>query len=163
TWRAGSLSFCRCARNPWGVTRLLHSAGDSSVRALGLYFVGLFLCAPTWSFESDLSLQQLNHKGWTAASGAPGDVVAPAQSPDGTLWVGSEMGLFRFDGLSFVRYAGSDDQPFESNNISALATSPNGDLWIGFRFGGVGVLTQGRFTRYSETEGLPGGTVKSIV
>jgi streptogramin lyase len=51
------------------------------------------------------------------------------------------MGLFRFDGLSFVQYAGSADQPFESDNVSALATSPDGKLWIGFRFGGVGVYS----------------------
>jgi signal transduction histidine kinase/ligand-binding sensor domain-containing protein len=133
------------------------------LRVLGLYLTGLLLCGPAWSLQSDLTLQQLNHKGWTAASGAPSDVVALAQTADGTLWVGSEMGLFRFDGLTFVRYAGPAEQPFESNNVSALATSPGGELWIGFRFGGVGVLKDGHFTRYGETEGLPDGTVKSIV
>jgi len=122
------------------------------------------LCSPAWCLESDLTLQQLNHKGWTAANGAPSDVVALAQTPDGTLWIGSsEMGLFRFDGLSFVRYAGPAGQPFESNNVSTLATSPDGALWIGFRFGGVGVLKDGRFTHYGEANGLPNGTVKSIV
>ena len=128
-----------------------------------LYLTALFLCGPAWSLETDLTLPQLNHKGWTAANGAPSDVVALAQTGDGTLWVGSEMGLFRFDGLNFVRYAGPSDRPFESNNISALATSPGGDLWIGFRFGGVGVLRDGHFTRYGEADGLPNGTVKSIV
>jgi signal transduction histidine kinase/ligand-binding sensor domain-containing protein len=128
-----------------------------------LYLAGLLLCGPAWSLESDLTLQQLNHKGWTAANGAPGDVVALAQTTDGTLWVGSEMGLFRFDGLTFVRYAGPADQPFASNNVSALATSPDGELWIGFRFGGVGVLKDGHFTRYGEADGVPSGTVKSIV
>jgi signal transduction histidine kinase/ligand-binding sensor domain-containing protein len=124
---------------------------------------GLLLCSRAWSLECDLTLQQLNHKGWTAANGAPSDVVALAQTPDGTLWVGSEMGLFRFDGLSFVRYAGPPDQPFESNNVSSLATSPDGALWIGFRFGDVGVLKDGRFTHYGKADGLPDGTVKSIV
>jgi signal transduction histidine kinase/ligand-binding sensor domain-containing protein len=124
---------------------------------------GLLLGGPAWSLESDLTLQQLNHKGWTAANGAPSNVVALAQTPDGTLWVGSEMGLFRFDGLSFVRYAGPPGQPFESNNVSTLATSPDGALWIGFRFGDVGVLKDGRFTHYGKADGLPDGTVKSIV
>ena len=133
------------------------------MRSLGYCLVGLLLCSRAWSLESDLTLQQLNHKGWTAADGAPSDVVALAQTPDGTLWIGSEMGLFRFDGLSFVRYAGPAAQPFESNNVSSLATSPDGALWIGFRFGGVGVLKDGRFTHYGETDGLPNGTVKSIV
>src|SRR5262249_134074 len=134
----------------------------SSLRALGLCLAAL-LCSPAWCLESDLTLRQLNHKGWTAANGAPSDVVALAQTPDGTLWIGSEMGLFRFDGLSFVRYAGPAGQPFKSNNVSALATSPDGALWIGFRFGGVGVLKDGRFMHYGEADGLPNGTVKSIV
>jgi signal transduction histidine kinase/ligand-binding sensor domain-containing protein len=124
---------------------------------------GLLLGSPAWSLESDFTLQQLNHKGWTPANGAPSDVVALAQTPDGTLWVGSEMGLFRFDGLSFVRYAGPPSQPFESNNVSSLATSPDGALWIGFRFGDVGVLKDGRFTHYGKADGLPDGSVKSIV
>jgi signal transduction histidine kinase/ligand-binding sensor domain-containing protein len=124
---------------------------------------GLLLCSRAWSLESDLTLKQLNHRGWTAASGAPSDVVALAQTPDGTLWIGSEMGLFRFDGLSFVRYVGPPNQPFESNNVSTLATSPDGALWIGFRFGDVGVLKDGRFTHYGRADGLPDGTVKSIV
>jgi signal transduction histidine kinase/ligand-binding sensor domain-containing protein len=133
------------------------------LRALGLCLAGLLLGSPAWSLQSDLTLQQLNHKGWTAANGAPSAVVALAQTPDGTLWIGSEMGLFRFDGLSFVRYAGPPDQPFESNNVSTLATSPDGGLWIGFRFGDVGVLKDGRFTHYGKADGLPDGTVKSIV
>jgi signal transduction histidine kinase/ligand-binding sensor domain-containing protein len=124
---------------------------------------GLLLCGPALSLESGLTLQQLNHKGWTAANGAPSDVNALAQTPDGTLWIGSEMGLFRFDGLSFVHYAGPPDQPFESNNVSTLATSPDGALWIGFRFGDVGVLKDGRFTHFGKADGLPDGTVKSIV
>ena len=133
------------------------------MRAVGLCLGALLLSSPVWSLQPDLTLQQLNHKGWTAANGAPGNVVALAQTPDGTLWLGSEMGLFRFDGLTFVRYAGPPGQPFESNNISSLATSPEGALWLGFRFGGVGVLEDGRFTHYGEADGLPNGTVKSIV
>src|SRR5215469_12917301 len=102
---------------------VLRAKRRASLRAPGLCLAGLLLGSPAWSLESDLALQQLNHKGWTAANGAPSEVVALAQTPDGTLWVGSEMGLFRFDGLSFVRYAGPPNQPFESNNVSTLATS----------------------------------------
>jgi signal transduction histidine kinase/ligand-binding sensor domain-containing protein len=133
------------------------------LRALGWCLAGLLFSGAARSLDSDLTLQQLNHKGWTAANGAPSNVVALAQTPDGTLWIASEMGLFRFDGLRFVRYAGPPNQPFESNNVSTLATSPDGALWIGFRFGGVGVLKDGRFTPYGEADGLPNGTVKSIV
>src|SRR6516225_9107417 len=108
---------------------VLRAKRRASLRALGFCLAGLLLGSPVWSLESDLTLRQLNHKGWTAANGAPSAVVALAQTPDGTLWIGSEMGLFRFDGLNFVRYAGPPGQPFESHNVSTLATSPDGALW----------------------------------
>lgn len=132
------------------------------MKRFGLLLLGVFICARAWSLESDLSLQQLNHKGWTVANGAPGEIVAIAQTSDGTLWVGSSAGLFRFDGLRFVPYAESAEQPFVSKNISALTTTPDGALWIGFRFGGVSVLKAGRIIHYGERDGVPGGTVRSI-
>ncbi len=61
-------------------------------------------CALAWSQTSPLRLQQLNHKAWSMADGEPGEIDAIAQTPDGTLWLGGTVGLFRFDGVRFVRY-----------------------------------------------------------
>ncbi len=132
------------------------------MKRFGLLLLGVFICARAWSLESDLSLEQLNHKRWTVANGAPGEIVAIAQTFDGTLWVGSSAGLFRFDGIRFVPYAEPAEQPFVSKNVAVLTTTPDGALWIGFRFGGVSVLKAGRMIHYSERDGVPDGTVRSI-
>jgi hypothetical protein len=42
--------------------------------------VALRLCRGSWPAEADLTLQQLMHKGWTVADGAPGNIVAIAQT-----------------------------------------------------------------------------------
>lgn len=128
-----------------------------------LCLAGLLLSGTTWALDSHLSLQQLNHRSWTAAHGAPGSIEVIAQTADGLLWLGSRTGLFRFDGMQFVRYTGPAAQPFESTDISALAAWDDSGLWIGFRFGGIAVLKDGNVTSYGEREGLPSGTVKSIV
>ena len=112
---------------------------------------------------SDLTLQGMDHKVWAAAEGAPSAVAAIAQTSDGTLWLGSATGLFRFDGMRFERYPASPDPPFPAPNVSALAVSPDGSLWIGFRFGGISRLRDGQLHNYGERDGLPDGTVKSLV
>jgi ligand-binding sensor domain-containing protein len=88
-----------------------------------LWIVALLLCRGSWSAEADLTLQQLIHKGWTVADGAPGNILAIAQTTDGTLWLASPSGLSRFDGVSFVRYDGPAGRPFESTGIYTIAAS----------------------------------------
>ena len=129
------------------------------MKHIGLYLIGLLFCDCAWPLGSDLTLQQLNHTRWTVAQGAPSEVHAFAQTTDGTLWVGGATGLFRFDGIRFVRYPQPAEEPLQSTNISALAASPDGGLWIGFRLGGAAFLRYGHLTRYGEQDGLPHGTV----
>jgi signal transduction histidine kinase/ligand-binding sensor domain-containing protein len=133
------------------------------LKHIGLYLIGLLFCSCAWSSGADLTLPQLNYKGWTVSEGAPREVSALAQTTDGTLWVGGSTGLSRFDGIRFVHYPQPADEPLQATDVSALTASPDGGLWIGFRFGGVSFLRAGRLTRYGEREGLPTGTVQAFV
>src|SRR5262249_19635920 len=110
--------------------------------------LALLNSSSVWSLNEDFTLQRLNHRAYTIAEGAPAQVNALAQTPDGTLWAGGETGLTRFDGLHFVQYPGPADPPLPSSNISALLASADGGLWIGFRLGGVCFLRNGRITHY---------------
>ena len=132
------------------------------MKHIGLYLTGLLFCHRAWPLESDLTLQQLNHTRWTVAQGAPSEVYGLAQTTDGTLWVGGARGLSRFDGIRFVHYPESADEPLQATHIATLAASPDGGLWIGFMSGGVSFLRDGHVTRYGEREGLPTGMVKTL-
>jgi signal transduction histidine kinase/ligand-binding sensor domain-containing protein len=108
----------------------------------------------------DLALRQLNHRAFTVADGAPADIMALAQTPDGTLWIGGRTGLTRFDGIRFVPYPGPGEEPLGATNVTSLLAAPDGALWIGFRPQGVSVLKQGRVTRFGSENGLPRGAVQ---
>ncbi|MEO5935507.1 MAG: two-component regulator propeller domain-containing protein, partial [Duganella sp.] len=58
-------------------------------------------------------------------------VMALAQDAAGQLWVGTENGLYRFDGSRFQRV----DRTPGDNFISALHIDPAGRLWVGTRRG----------------------------
>jgi diguanylate cyclase (GGDEF)-like protein len=56
------------------------------------------------------------------------------QDRTGYLWVGTDNGLFRYDGSSFRTFSHADGLP--NSEIRALAESPDGALWAGTQ-GGV--------------------------
>ena len=133
------------------------------MKCLVLWIVGLLLCDQARSVDADLTLQQLNHKGWTVADGAPGVISSITQTTDGTLWLAGPDGLSRFDGIRFVRYDGADGRPFEATDIRTLAESTDGGLWIGFNLGGVSFLKNGSVVHYGEPDGLPTASVNAVV
>ena len=125
--------------------------------------LALLWCAASFGQPLDFSTAQLNHRAFRGSDGAPTLVRALAQTADGTLWVGAGSGLYRFDGIHFVRYPGPADDPLPAMDISALSPAVDGGLWIGFRFGGVCLLRQGQVVRrVAAAEGLPGGTVRAF-
>ncbi len=76
-------------------------------------------------------------------------VKALARTPDGYLWLGTEAGLYRFDGFDFVRYAHFLDSGLPADRIRALAVDPDGALWIATT-DGVARRVEGRFTSTQE-------------
>src|ERR1700754_584648 len=101
------------------------------------------------------ALTQFQHRSYLSRDGAPANAQAMIQTPDGFLWIGSQNGLVRFDGVRFDR---SPTDLLPKVNVSQLFPEPNGDLWIGYTFGGVSVLHQGKVSNAPE-ELLPGGSV----
>jgi signal transduction histidine kinase/ligand-binding sensor domain-containing protein len=77
------------------------------------------------------SVSQYVRNSWGIGNGFPqGSVSAIAQSTDGYLWIGTEKGLLRFDGITFtqVRDARPDSPPLE--HVLGLSTDYGGGLWI---------------------------------
>ncbi|WP_207862298.1 sensor histidine kinase [Acanthopleuribacter pedis] len=69
----------------------------------------------------------LPHPGLPAAS-----VTGMAQDDEGFLWLGTEAGLVRYDGVRFKVFRHTDVPPSGLGNsaVSALANSKHGGLWL---------------------------------
>src|SRR6185295_14396919 len=105
------------------------------------------------------ALREMHHAMWTARDGAPQAIRELAQHPDGTLWIGSESGLFNFDGRTFRLFQSPPGDPdLPSGPVYSLLITKAGTLWAGFYRAGVARISAGRVTVFSkaETESLMG-------
>ncbi|MBC7898527.1 MAG: ATPase [Saprospiraceae bacterium] len=126
--------------------------GHCLSKALFVHICGILLCIPTFGLDRDRAITQFHHTAWTAKDGAPSQTSALAQTEDGYLWIGSERGLFRFDGEQFEIYAPPDGGELPSQNITSLMATPDGGLWISFAPTGIGFLKDGAIVIFSQHE-----------
>ena len=72
-------------------------------------------------------------------------IRALAHTPDGYLWIGTDSGLHRFDGIS-TREILAERRPGASNFlVTCLASTTDGTLWIGSQTAGILRYGNGRF------------------
>ena len=121
------------------------------------------LAIPAKALDPQKRISQFTHTSWTAKDGVPGPVRAIAQTPDGYLWLGTEAGLYRFDGLHFVAWEPTFGEQIHLSSVWSLCTSRDGSLWIGFSSGGISQLRNGHLKNYSHAEGVLDGGILSIV
>ncbi len=102
-------------------------------------------------------ITQLVHTTWTPkAGGAPIGIRDLAQTTDGYIWIGSFFGLWRFDGVRFVRYTPLGGDSIPDGVIQRTLASHDGGLWmIGGRGGVVIHLRAGRVATYGKADGMP--------
>ncbi|MGA3007143.1 MAG: two-component regulator propeller domain-containing protein, partial [Opitutaceae bacterium] len=86
------------------------------------------------------------------------NVISILQTTDGYLWVGTEGGLGRFDGVRFVSFKMANTPAFLSQSIRCLFEDKEGNLWIGTAKG-VLCYRGGIFTRI----GLSDAAITCIV
>jgi PAS domain S-box-containing protein len=99
---------------------------------------------------------------WHIKDGLPHNYVQTLiQTRDGYLWIGTQEGLARFDGVRFVVFDKKNTEEIRSNHIQNLYEGKDGSLWIGTN-GGLTRLKDGKFTTYSTDNGLPNDIVKTV-
>ncbi len=108
-------------------------------------------------------LTQYVHDVWTTQNGLPqNSVLAIAQTPDGYLWIGTEDGLVRFDGVRFVTFNRRNTPAFRSNVVDALLVDRRGNLWIGTQGGGLVSLSQRQFHVINSEQGFTAESVLAL-
>ena len=116
-----------------------------------------------WALDPNVSLFQYHHDTWRHQDGAPVSITTMAQTTDGWLWIGTEQGLYRFDGLRFERYRSPSGQLLLSARISTLTVAANGDLLVGHLNGGVNLIRQGEIVPLPAWSAAQVDTVYDIV
>ena len=108
-------------------------------------------------------LVQLVQDHWTTAQGLPQDSVqAILQTRDGYVWLATQEGLVRFDGIRFAVFDRQNTPAIAHNNIQSLCETRDGALWVGTNRGLVR-YAQGQFRGFLKADGLANENVQVLV
>jgi PAS domain S-box-containing protein len=103
---------------------------------------------PALALGESLDVSHYAHNAWTFRSRfLNGAVYAIAQTPDGYLWLGTQSGVARFDGVRVAPLVLPRGQELPSTAVGSLLAARDGTLWIG-TFDGLASWNNGRLTEY---------------
>ncbi len=129
------------------------------LRTTGLAALLVVFAAAAAALDPATAPADYGRQTWTIENGLPQNTVqALAQTPDGFLWLGTEAGLVRFDGVAF------ETHPIASlpgSDIRTLLVARDGALWIGTN-AGLARWKDGALRKFSTQDGLPAGGILSL-
>jgi signal transduction histidine kinase/ligand-binding sensor domain-containing protein len=83
-----------------------------------------------YAIDPDRAMSQYVRDEWTTQNGFPGGAVsAIVQTTDGYLWIGTEKGLVRFDGVTFQLVQQAGQEASAGTSVLGLAADRDGSLW----------------------------------
>ena len=119
----------------------------------------LFLATSALAVDPSKHISQYSHTAWRIQdgifSGAPNAIT---QTSDGYLWIGTQTGLVRFDGVRFVPWTTPEGK--QLSNVFSLLAGKDGSLWIGTATN-LAQLKDGNLTNFSTllAASMPSSTI----
>ncbi|HEY7173161.1 MAG TPA: two-component regulator propeller domain-containing protein [Vicinamibacterales bacterium] len=136
-------------------------------RAILLLLLAAAAAVPAAAVDLRDVLADYTLTSWGRKDGLAGPVWAFAQDADGFLWLGTDDGLVRFDGVRFDTWNDLVPNTLPHAPVRALRVARDNALWIGFGgdAGGVARVSgkSGRLFRSPDTPDAPTGQVTAIV
>lgn len=99
-----------------------------------VFFCGSFLEA----IEPSKPAHYYKHQVWMTDNGLPqNSIVSITQTSDGYLWLATERGVVRFDGIKFDLFNQENVPAFTNDYVAVLLVDHSGSLLIASRTGGI--------------------------
>ena len=123
------------------------------IQAVVRLMLAAALCPCAFGLNPALDINQYAHKAWTAGDGVfKSSVYAIAQTPNGYLWIGTEFGLVRFDGVRSFEWQAPNGEHLPRGRVRSILAARDGRLWIGTDEG-LASWKDGKLTHYAELAG----------
>ena len=107
----------------------------------------LFFCC----FISNVFAQTYDFKNYTISDGLIQSTVNDIkQDKNGYLWIATDGGLSRFDGISFKNYSSQNGLP--ETVVNAICFDADGDMWIGGATGKIYLFSNEKFYQFNIIE-----------
>ena len=119
---------------------------------------------PVMALDPQRPLTQALLRIWQVQQGLPrAAIFSIRQTHDGYLWLGTQVGLYRFDGVRFVAIQGGGGRSLANLWIQDLSEDQNHNLWMATDDAGLVCLKDRTITSVGRTEGLPSEHVRCLL
>jgi ligand-binding sensor domain-containing protein/signal transduction histidine kinase len=104
----------------------------TSICCVCSFVLSLLVAISAHALDPNQKISQYARTPWLIQDGYLSGVArAVAQTNDGYLWIGTQSGLFRFDGSRFSPWTNPEGANLISTEIHSLLGARDGSLWIG--------------------------------
>jgi signal transduction histidine kinase/ligand-binding sensor domain-containing protein len=118
-----------------------------------------FALSTVWGINPNVRISQYGHTSWRTRGGAfNGAPIVITQTTDGYLWIGTNIGLVRFDGVRFSSWNPPAGNRLLDSRIFSLLGTQDGSLWIGTGYS-ISRWKHSTLTNYPELS----GRIESII
>jgi signal transduction histidine kinase/ligand-binding sensor domain-containing protein/DNA-binding response OmpR family regulator len=130
--------------------------------AVALFLSAVLEGSAAFALDPAKAITQYVHDVWSTQEGLPqNSVAAIVQTRDGYLWLGTEAGLVRFDGVGFTTFNRKNSPGIRHNLIHSLCSEDDGTLWIGTA-AGLSRMQEGVIVPYDLPASMPTLDVNAI-
>jgi signal transduction histidine kinase/ligand-binding sensor domain-containing protein len=87
-------------------------------------------------------------------------VVSFFEGQSGEVWIGTKLGVHRYEGGKLTWFAGTGELAFP--DVRAITQTPDGTLWFGLSGGGLARLKEGTLKQFRKRDGLSSDFVQAL-